>query len=256
MDGSRTRLPAQVVALRELAAARRASRARVGRIGRLPGMGVAVDGWRCGRCSGAPGAESAADRAGGAADARGRGDVERARPPLAAWMCPTAPACWRRYYLAREFARAMSLARSFVECYPKLMGQVCLPIALFAEEDVGGACEGDVNSGRNAPASWFTGAQHRSSRDDAEETPSSSPTAAPGRSARPPASQMLLWPVPADGYGCHRSLPALAESGVNLVGAEGRLLPGAVRGEAVATSWSSRQPGGAAWRPCLAFSTR
>jgi L-arabinose isomerase len=63
------------------------------------------------------------------------------------------------YYLAlREFTRDEELSAFTVECYPELMGQVCLPIALLAEEDVVGACEGDVNSAvAMRLLSWFAG---------------------------------------------------------------------------------------------------
>ncbi|MCL5104311.1 MAG: hypothetical protein M1133_09380 [Armatimonadetes bacterium] len=64
-----------------------------------------------------------------------------------------------RYYLAlRNLVRTEELSAFTVECYPDLMGCVCLPIALLAAEDVVGACEGDVNSAvAMRLLSWFTG---------------------------------------------------------------------------------------------------
>ena len=149
------------------AAARRALRGtRVGRIGsRLPGMAeVAVDelalravlgprlierplDWLTGQAEAADVEEAASvwKRARGAA---GRVGVPDEVGVLAA-----------RYYLAlREFLRAEEISAFTVECYPRLMGQVCLPIALLAEEDIVGACEGDVNSAVGMRLlSWFTG---------------------------------------------------------------------------------------------------
>jgi len=64
-----------------------------------------------------------------------------------------------RYYLAlRDFLRAEEISAFTAECYPKLMGRICLPIALLSEEDVVGACEGDVNSAvAMRVLSWFSG---------------------------------------------------------------------------------------------------
>jgi len=65
-----------------------------------------------------------------------------------------------RYYLAlREFVRAEHISGVTVECYPGLMGRVCLPMALLAEfDDVVGACESDVNGAvAMRVLSWLTG---------------------------------------------------------------------------------------------------
>lgn len=52
-----------------------------------------------------------------------------------------------RYYQAlTRFVREEALCALTVECYPALMGRVCLPFSLLAEEDIVGACEGDVNA--------------------------------------------------------------------------------------------------------------
>lgn len=65
-----------------------------------------------------------------------------------------------RYYLAlREFVRAEDIAGVTVDCYPALMGRVCLPMALLAEfDDVVGACESDVNGAvAMRILAWLTG---------------------------------------------------------------------------------------------------
>jgi L-fucose isomerase-like protein len=52
-----------------------------------------------------------------------------------------------RYYLAlQSFIHEEAVCALTVECYPALMGRVCLPFSLLAEEGVVGACEGDVNA--------------------------------------------------------------------------------------------------------------
>jgi L-fucose isomerase-like protein len=63
-----------------------------------------------------------------------------------------------RYYLAlRDFVYSNEINAFTVECFPQLMGRVCLPIALLAAEDVVGACEGDVNSAvAMRILAWFT----------------------------------------------------------------------------------------------------
>lgn len=64
------------------------------------------------------------------------------------------------YYLAlREFTQEESLIGITAECYPALMGKVCLPFALLAElDDVVGACEGDVNGAvAMRLMAWLTG---------------------------------------------------------------------------------------------------
>ncbi|MHB9025132.1 MAG: hypothetical protein ACYC7E_13325 [Armatimonadota bacterium] len=63
-----------------------------------------------------------------------------------------------RYYLAlRQFVDEELISALTVECYPSLMGRVCLPFALLAEDDVVCACEGDVNSALAMRLlGWFT----------------------------------------------------------------------------------------------------
>lgn len=52
-----------------------------------------------------------------------------------------------RVYLAlRQFIREHELSGIATECYPKLMGQVCLAHSLLGEEGIVAACEGDMNS--------------------------------------------------------------------------------------------------------------
>ncbi|MFB3881494.1 MAG: hypothetical protein ACE149_09520 [Armatimonadota bacterium] len=158
---------AQLVATAKAAAARCAlQRSRVGRIGsRLPGMAeVAVDelalravlgprlvergmDWLTEQAEGAEASEAAA------VWETARGRAGRVGVPDSAGLLAA------RYYLAlREFARAEELSSLTVECYPKLMGQICLPAALLAEEGVVTACEGDVNSAvAMRLLSWFTG---------------------------------------------------------------------------------------------------
>lgn len=61
------------------------------------------------------------------------------------------------YYLAlHKFIDEEELSGFTVQCYPDLMGKVCLPISMLAEEDIPGACEGDVNSAlAMLLLSWF-----------------------------------------------------------------------------------------------------
>jgi L-fucose isomerase-like protein len=158
---------ARVLAVSQAAAARRTlRRTRVGRIGsRLPGMTeVAVDevalravlgprlierplDWLTSRAEAADGKEAEEIWA------RASGNAGSVGVPDSAGLLAS------RYYLAlREFLRAEEISAFTVECYPQLMGQVCLPIALLAEEDVVGACEGDVNSAVGMRLlSWFSG---------------------------------------------------------------------------------------------------
>jgi len=157
----------RVLAVSQAAAARRTlRRTRVGRIGaRLQGMTeVAVDevalravlgprlverplAWLTSQ------AEAADVKEAEAVWERARGDAGRVDVPDSAGLLAA------RYYLAlREFIHEEELSAFTVECYPSLMGQVCLPIALLAEEDVVGACEGDVNSAVGMRLlSWFSG---------------------------------------------------------------------------------------------------
>jgi len=52
-----------------------------------------------------------------------------------------------KIYLAlKDFVKVNNLAGFTVECYPNLMGQVCLAHSLLSEEGIVTACEGDVNS--------------------------------------------------------------------------------------------------------------
>jgi L-fucose isomerase-like protein len=158
---------ARVLAVSQAAAARRTlRRTRVGRIGsRLPGMTeVAVDevalravlgprlierplDWLTSRAEAADGKEAEEIWA------RASGNAGSVGVPDSAGLLAS------RYYLAlREFLRAEEIAAFTVECYPQLMGQVCLPISLLAEEDIVGACEGDVNSAVGMRLlSWFSG---------------------------------------------------------------------------------------------------
>jgi L-fucose isomerase-like protein len=173
---------AQVVATANAAAARRAlQRARVGRIGgRLPGMAeVAVDELALRAVLGPRLVERGLDwltEQAEAVDAKEAEAIwERARSRAGRVEVPdSAGLLAARHYLAlREFAGAEEISAFTVECYPKLMGQVCLPIALLAEEDVVGACEGDVNSAvAMRLLSWFTGGPVHNTdllADDAEE---------------------------------------------------------------------------------------
>lgn len=63
-----------------------------------------------------------------------------------------------KHYLAlRDFVREEDVNALTIECYPRLMGRVCVPMALLAEEGVVGACEGDVNGALAMRLlSWFT----------------------------------------------------------------------------------------------------
>jgi L-fucose isomerase-like protein len=172
----------RVLAVSQAAAARRAlRRTRVGRIGaRLPGMTeVAVSEVALRAVLGPRLVERPLEWLTSQADAadakeaervweRARGDAGRVAVPDSAGLLAA------RYYLAlREFIRDEELTAFTVECYPGLMGQVCLPIALLAEEDVVGACEGDVNSAVGMRLlSWFSdGPVHNTDllADDPEE---------------------------------------------------------------------------------------
>ncbi|MGQ9514754.1 MAG: hypothetical protein ACUVTL_06870 [Thermoproteota archaeon] len=52
-----------------------------------------------------------------------------------------------KIYLAlKSFIRRNNLLGLAVECYPNLMGQVCLPYSILSEEGIVCSCEGDVNS--------------------------------------------------------------------------------------------------------------
>jgi len=52
-----------------------------------------------------------------------------------------------KVYLAlKRFVREKGLSALATECYPRLMGQVCLAHSLLSEEGIVAACEGDVNS--------------------------------------------------------------------------------------------------------------
>ena len=50
------------------------------------------------------------------------------------------------YLTLKQLIRECGLSGFATECYPKLMGQVCLAHSLLSEEGVVAACEGDVNS--------------------------------------------------------------------------------------------------------------
>ena len=52
----------------------------------------------------------------------------------------------KAYLALKEFVQEKELAGLAVECYPDLMGEVCLAYSLLAEEGIVAACEGDVNS--------------------------------------------------------------------------------------------------------------
>jgi len=52
----------------------------------------------------------------------------------------------RTYLALRDFIEENGLSGLATECYPDLMGQVCLPHSLLSEEGIVAACEGDVNS--------------------------------------------------------------------------------------------------------------
>ena len=52
----------------------------------------------------------------------------------------------RTYLALKELVQEDDLSGVAVECYPHLMGQVCLAASLLAEEGVVTACEGDMNS--------------------------------------------------------------------------------------------------------------
>lgn len=52
----------------------------------------------------------------------------------------------RGYLALRRICQDNDLAALTAECYPKLMGEVCLAYSLLAEEGIAASCEGDVNS--------------------------------------------------------------------------------------------------------------
>jgi len=53
----------------------------------------------------------------------------------------------RKYLAFKKIAEEDNLCAFAVECYPDLMGQVCLPASMLAEkDDIVFSCEGDVNS--------------------------------------------------------------------------------------------------------------
>ncbi|MCS7221975.1 MAG: hypothetical protein RML36_05940 [Anaerolineae bacterium] len=49
------------------------------------------------------------------------------------------------YVALKEIIEELGLSTMAVGCYPHLMGKVCLPISLLAEEGIPVACEGDIN---------------------------------------------------------------------------------------------------------------
>jgi L-fucose isomerase-like protein len=50
------------------------------------------------------------------------------------------------YLVLKKFIQDHGLSGIATECYPKLMGQVCLAHSLLSEEGVVASCEGDINS--------------------------------------------------------------------------------------------------------------
>ncbi|MBO3804291.1 MAG: hypothetical protein JTT11_10580 [Candidatus Brockarchaeota archaeon] len=52
----------------------------------------------------------------------------------------------KAYFALKNFVERDGLSGLAVECYPNLMGQVCLPFSILSEEGIAGSCEGDVNS--------------------------------------------------------------------------------------------------------------
>ena len=50
------------------------------------------------------------------------------------------------YLALKEFTSADRLAGMAIECYPRLMGKVCLAASLLSEEGIVTSCEGDMNS--------------------------------------------------------------------------------------------------------------
>lgn len=52
----------------------------------------------------------------------------------------------RHYAALKEFINREGLSGIAVECYPLLMGRVCLAFSLLSEEGIACGCEGDVNS--------------------------------------------------------------------------------------------------------------
>jgi L-fucose isomerase-like protein len=49
------------------------------------------------------------------------------------------------YVALKEMIAELGLTAVAVGCYPHLMGKVCLPISLLADQGIPVACEGDVN---------------------------------------------------------------------------------------------------------------
>lgn len=52
----------------------------------------------------------------------------------------------KMYLAIKDFVKENNLSGVAIECYPHLMGEVCLAYSLLAEEGIVGACEGDINS--------------------------------------------------------------------------------------------------------------
>jgi len=52
----------------------------------------------------------------------------------------------KNYLVLKQLAEESNISGFAVECYPELMGQVCLAASLLAREGIMIACEGDVNS--------------------------------------------------------------------------------------------------------------
>jgi L-fucose isomerase-like protein len=52
----------------------------------------------------------------------------------------------KAYFALKRFVEEHGLSGLATECYPNLMGQVCLAHALLGEEGIVAACEGDINS--------------------------------------------------------------------------------------------------------------
>jgi len=52
----------------------------------------------------------------------------------------------KNYLVLDKIAKENNISGFAVECYPELMGQVCLAASLLAERNIVVACEGDVNS--------------------------------------------------------------------------------------------------------------
>lgn len=52
----------------------------------------------------------------------------------------------RTYFALKEFVKENNLSGLAIECYPSLMGEVCLAGSLLSEEGIVVSCEGDINS--------------------------------------------------------------------------------------------------------------